>query len=54
MNDHTMVSLSLNGVEWINIGKFYYFEPEIDWIGLPAHFNEVPVKLILILGICKI
>jgi len=48
MNDHTMVSLSLNGVEWINIGKFYYFEPEIDWIGLPAHFNEVHVNFILI------
>ena len=40
MNHHTDVSLSLNGVEWINIGKFFYFEPEVEWIGLTPIFTD--------------
>ena len=44
MNDFTSVSLSLNGVEWINIGKFYFFEPEVDWIGYTTLFIKDYIK----------
>lgn len=33
MQEQIQVSLTLNGVEWLPLGSFQYFEPKIDWIG---------------------
>ena len=44
MDQPSMVSLSLNGVEWIPLGLFTYFEPEVDWIGYPPQFTDIAVN----------
>lgn len=41
MGEEIGVSITLNGVEWIPLGTFQYFEPEVDWIGIAPPFQEL-------------
>ena len=41
MQEQIQVSLTLNGVEWLPLGTFQYFEPKIEWIG----FSDTTVAI---------
>ena len=45
MSEPIHVSLTLNGVEWISLGSFHYFEPKIDWIGIAPQLPSLQVRL---------
>lgn len=46
MSEPIEVSLTLNGVEWIKLGTFHYFEPKIDWIGIAAQLPSLNVSFL--------